>query len=190
MKLLKIGAAIALLAAAAAGILSAKTSADSTRKVKVPVTFAKQVAPILFEKCASCHRLGEVAPFSLLTYEDAKKRAKQIALVTHSKFMPPWKAEAGYGEFLDERRLTNEQIATIKDWADSGAPLGDPADLPKPPKFPAGWTLGEPDAVLQPADQYTVAAEGKDVYQCFVAPTNYSEDRYVSAIEVRPENRA
>ena len=172
-------------------VSTTRTSADSPReKSSVTVTFAKHIAPILYENCASCHRPGEVAPFSLLSYEDAKKRAKQLAIVTHSRHMPPWKAQAGYGQFLDERRLSAEQIAAIRDWADSGAPLGNAAELPKPPRFPAGWTLGEPDAVIQPSQSFSLAAEGKDVYQCFVVPTNYAEDHYLSAIEVRPENRA
>ena len=188
---IKVGAALSLLCAGTGLMLTSRTGADSgANKSKGPVTFAKHIAPILNQNCASCHRPGEVAPFSLLTYEDAKKRAKQLAVVTHSKYMPPWKAEAGFGQFVDERRLTTEQIALIKEWADSGAPLGSPADLPQTPKFPAGWTLGEPDVVIQPSDSYTLAAEGKDVYQCFVVPTNYSEDRYISAIEVRPENRS
>src|SRR5215469_13925095 len=95
-------------------------------------SYNKDIAPILYQNCAGCHRPGEVAPFSLLTYQDAAKRAKQIATVTHSRFMPPWKAEPGYGSFQNERRLTDAQIATIAEWAANGAPEGDPAEKPTP----------------------------------------------------------
>src|SRR4051812_11195288 len=88
---------------------------------RAQVTFNKDVAPILFKNCAACHRPGEVAPFSLLTYDDAKKRAKQLVSVTHKRYMPPWKAEPGFGDFADPRRLTDAQIALIKRWADEGA---------------------------------------------------------------------
>src|SRR5579863_3511026 len=93
-----------------------------------PPTFNRDIAPILYKNCATCHRPGEVAPFSLLTYQDAAKRAKQIAAVTHSRFMPPWKAEPGYGSFQNERRLTDDQIAILADWAANGAPIGQNRD--------------------------------------------------------------
>src|SRR5271154_360814 len=93
-------------------------------------TFNHDVAPILYKNCSNCHRPGEVAPFALLTYEDAAKRAKQIAAITQARVMPPWKATPGYGDFLDERRLTDQQIATIRDWASHGAPEGDAAQKP------------------------------------------------------------
>lgn len=153
------------------------------------VTFAKDVAPILYRNCTTCHRTGEVAPFTLSSYQDAKKRARQIAAVTHSRFMPPWKADS-HGEFQDERRLSDAQIATLKRWAEAGAPLGNPKHLPPAPKFASGWALGKPDLVLEPSAAYTVSADGNDVYRCFVVPTDFPEDRYVSAIDVRPGNRA
>src|SRR5580658_5577031 len=114
-----------------------------------PPTFNRDIAPILYKNCATCHRPGEVAPFSLLTYQDAAKRAKQIATVTESRFMPPWKAEPGYGSFQNERRLTAEQIAMLRDWAANGAPegdaVGDPGGKPTPPQFVDGWRAGQPD---------------------------------------------
>jgi hypothetical protein len=152
------------------------------------LTFSKDVAPILMNNCASCHRLGEVAPFPLLSYEDAKKRARQIALVTERRLMPPWKADS-HGEFQDERRLTEEQIGVLRRWAEAGAPEGKAADLPPAPKFTEGWQLGEPDVVIEPDAPYALAAEGEDVYRCFVVPTKYAEDRYIAALEVRPDNR-
>src|SRR2546425_10527189 len=105
-------------------------------------TFNKHIAPLLYQHCATCHRPGEVAPFSLLTYEDAAKRAKLIASATERRFMPPWKPEPGYGKFANERRLTDDQIALIRDWADNGAPEGDPNDKPPTPAFADGWQAG------------------------------------------------
>jgi mono/diheme cytochrome c family protein len=152
-------------------------------------TFTKDIAPIIFNNCTACHRAGEVAPFALQGYADVKKRAMTIVEVTQKRFMPPWKAEAGFGEFHDERRLTEAQIALLKAWHEAGAPEGNPADLPASPKFPDGWMLGEPDLVLEPQQAYSLDAEGRDVYQCFVIPTQFKENRYVAAMEVRPGNR-
>src|SRR3974390_1025088 len=101
-------------------------------------TYNKDIAPILNAQCALCHRPGEVAPFSLLTYQDASKRATLIAAVTAKRFMPPWLPEPGYGEFQHERRLTDGQIALIAAWAKAGAPEGDAKDKPAPPKFTEG----------------------------------------------------
>ncbi|MEI6233355.1 MAG: hypothetical protein WCT04_09895 [Planctomycetota bacterium] len=153
------------------------------------VTFNKDIAPILFQNCTGCHRPGEVAPFDLITYQDASKRAKQLARVTQSRYMPPWKAEPGHGEFLDERRLTTDQLALIKNWADNGAPEGVAADLPAAPKFTDGWKLGEPDLVVKMPDSFTLQAEGRDVFRCFVIPLKLDADTYVSAIDFRPGNR-
>ena len=152
-------------------------------------TFTKDVAPILFEKCVTCHRPGEVAPFSLLQYQDVKRRARLIAEVTEKRFMPPWQASPGHGDFRGERRLSEEQIATLREWAKAGAPEGDAKDLPATPKFAEGWALGEPDLVVKMTEPYTLAAEGKDVFRVFVIPLNLEEDKYVRAVEFRPGNR-
>src|SRR5712691_7312871 len=125
-------------------------------------TFNTDVAPILYQNCASCHRPGEVAPFSLLSYQDAAKRAKLLATVTARRYMPPWKAEPGYGHFANERRLTDEQIALIKDWADAGAPEGDAAEKPALPTFIDGWQSGKPDQVLTAPAKYSLPADGPD----------------------------
>jgi mono/diheme cytochrome c family protein len=151
-------------------------------------TFNRHVAPLLFARCSICHRPGEIGPFPLLTYADAKKRARQLADITARKTMPPWKPEPGHGEFLDERRLTDAEIAVFANWAEAGAPEGDRADLPPTPKFPTGWRLGTPDLVLRMPEKFTIPAEGRDIYQHFVFPLNLSADRYVRAIEVRPSN--
>jgi mono/diheme cytochrome c family protein len=152
-------------------------------------TFNKEIAPILYQHCATCHRPGEVAPFSLLTYQDAAKRASLIAAVTERRYMPPWKAEPGYGVFADERRLTDAQIATIKEWASSGAPEGNPADKPQLPAFPDGWQIGKPDRIFNLSSKFVLAADGPDQFRCFVLPLNLDREAYVSGFEFRPDNR-
>ena len=153
------------------------------------VTFNKHVAPILYKNCTGCHRPGEVAPFALLNYRDAAKRAGLIAEVTTGRVMPPWKAEAGAGHFADERRLADDQIATLRKWAEAGAPEGDAADAVAPPKFAEGWQLGEPDLVVRMPEPYALAATGDDEYRCFVLPLNVPAGKYIRAIEYRPGNR-
>src|SRR5579871_1421033 len=152
-----------------------------------PVTFTRDVAPILYQHCASCHRPGEAAPFALLTYSDAAKRAALIATVTASHYMPPWQPEPGYGKFQDERRLTAAQIATLRQWADAGAPEGNPAQLPPAPKFTEAWQLGPPDLTVEMPHPFTVPAAGPDLYQCFVIPLPLNRNRYVRAVEFRPQ---
>ncbi|MGA2215208.1 MAG: ascorbate-dependent monooxygenase [Bryobacteraceae bacterium] len=154
-----------------------------------PPTFDQDIAPILYANCATCHRPGEVAPFSLLTYQDASKRAALIAGAVKGRFMPPWKAEPGFGDFAGERRLTDAQIALISEWAKAGAPEGDPAVKPQPPKFTDGWQGGEPDQVLTLPSKYALPADGPDQYRCFVLPTGLDHDVYIDGIEFRPGNR-
>lgn len=154
---------------------------------KVP-TFATDVAPILYGKCAKCHHAGEVAPFSLTSYAEARAKAGTIAAVVQQRYMPPWQA-VSHGQFLDERTLTPKQIQTISEWAEAGAPPGDLAQAPKVPAFTPGWQMGPPDFVGEPDRSYPIAAEGSDDYRCFVIPTRFSEDRYVTGIELRPGNR-
>src|SRR5438105_961078 len=108
------------------------------------VTFTRHIAPIIFEHCATCHRPGEAAPFSLLTYDDVRRHATQIALATTTRYMPPWKPEAAYGTFEGERRLSDEHIRLIRQWVDGGLVEGDANDLPRAPTWPAGWQLGQP----------------------------------------------
>ncbi len=152
-------------------------------------TFTRDIAPILYRECVACHRPGEAAPFSLLDYEDTKKHAKQIAAVTHSRYMPPWLPEHGKGDFAGERRLSEAEIRTIAQWTTAGAPEGDPKDLPPKPRFVAGWQLGQPDLVLTLEAPYTLAAGGGDVFRNFVLPAPVSKTKYVRAIEVRPGNK-
>ncbi len=157
---------------------------------KDALTFNKDIAPIVFQNCAVCHRDGDVAPFALLSYDDVKKRAQQIVEVTHTRYMPPWKAEPGWGEFENERRLSDAQIAQIKAWVDGGCAEGNAADKPPLPKFTDGWQLGKPDLILKMPEAYTVAAEGRDVFRCFVLQTGLTEDKYVQAVEYHPSDRA
>lgn len=179
------GAAFALPSGSSTAVSAGVNGIHSTQGEP---TFTRDIAPILYQHCASCHRSGQVAPFSLLTFGDAQKRAPLLAAVTQSRQMPPWKAES-HGEFVDENRLTDNEIAIIKQWSDEGAKEGKPADLPALPKFTTGWRLGEPDLVIQPPQPYTISAEGRDEYHNFILPTNFAEDRYLAAMEVRPGNR-
>ena len=152
-------------------------------------TFNKDIAPILYQNCATCHRPGEVAPFSLLTYADAAKKAGLLAIVTGKRVMPPWKAEPGYGSFANERRLSEPQISLMREWAKAGAPEGDAKDKPTPPVFPNGWAAGQPDKVLTLSHKFEVAADGPDQYRCFVLPLDTAQDVYLSGMEFRPGNR-
>ncbi len=153
------------------------------------VNFAEHVAPIVFDHCARCHHAGEAAPFSLTTYEEAKKWSGNIAIATSKRKMPPWKAVKGFGEFHDENRLTEAQIETLQRWAQAGAPCGDAAKEPKPPAFASEWILGKPDLILTPDKAYKVSAEGTDQYRHFVLKPNLKETVYVTAMDVRPGNR-
>jgi hypothetical protein len=151
-----------------------------------PVTFTEDVAPIVFAHCAPCHRPGEATPFSLLSYRDVKIRARQIAGVTLTRYMPPWLPEPGYGDFADQRRLSDSQIAILQQWADHGAPEGDLRFLPAQPVFAEGWQLGPPDLVLRIPRPYTLRATGTDVFRNFVIPVPVSGTTYIKAFEIRP----
>lgn len=153
------------------------------------VTFSEHVAPILYGNCVTCHRPGEAAPFSLISYEDVTKRAKTIADVTKSRYMPPWHAESGFGDFADERRLTDAQIETLAAWVAQGMPRGNPASMPKLPTFTDGWQLGKPDLVLEMPEAFDIPASGPDIYRNFAIPTGLTEDKYVRAVEFRPGTR-
>lgn len=159
------------------------------RAESASVNFAEHVAPIIFNNCTSCHRPGEAAPFALMNYADAKKRGKLLVAVTESRQMPPWKADKGDYEFKHERRLTDAQIETIKQWVAAGMPEGNPAKLPPMPKFQDGWQLGKPDLVVSMSEAFTVPADGPDIYQNFAIRLNLTENKWVRAIEFRPGAR-
>ncbi len=148
--------------------------------------FAHNVAPIIYGQCAACHRPGGAGPFPLLTYDDVKRHARQIAAVTETRYMPPWQPDAGYGDFQDERRLTAEQIRAIADWVKAGCPQGPAGDIPPTPEFASGWQLGEPDMVLRASKPLAVRAGGTDIFWNFVFRPDLRKTRYVRAIEIRP----
>jgi hypothetical protein len=160
-----------------------------SQKPSSGVTFAETIAPIVYANCVTCHRAGEAAPFSLITYEDVAKRAKLIAEVTESRYMPPWRAAHGYGEFAGERRLTETQIAAIGEWFKQGMPEGDVGKMPALPRFPSGWQLGTPDLVLEMPAGFELPASGPDIYRNFVVPARLPEDKWVRAVEFRPSAR-
>jgi len=179
---------IALGVLALAGCQVPGPQADrSAAGVRAP-TFAKDIAPIIFEHCSPCHRPGQMVPFALLDYSDVRKRVGQIALVTKSRFMPPWLPEHGYGDFALERRLSDEQIELIQRWVQQGAIEGDPSELPPIPKWREGWQLGEPDLVVRLPQRYTLRPDGTDVFRNFVIPVPLSSTRYVRAMEFQPDN--
>ncbi len=174
---------LVLLASTAFGPPQA-TTADE------PVTFSKQVAPILHKNCTSCHRPGDIAPMSLLTYKDARPWARSIRQRVVDREMPPWHADPHYGTFSNDRRLSDQDIAIIDAWASHGAPEGDPKDLPPSPEYPDGWRIGTPDVILSMQEPFDVPAEGVVDYQYFTIPTNFAADRWIRAAEIRPGDRS
>src|SRR5436309_502557 len=152
-------------------------------------TFARDVAPILFARCAPCHHDGGAAPFALVRYDDAARRATQIAKVTGRHFMPPWKARAADVRYANERRLGDDEIATLSRWADARAPEGERAATPPPQSFADGWILGKPDAVVE-VPAYPLAAGGSDDYRNFVVRAPVTTTRFVAAWEFHANGRA
>lgn len=153
------------------------------------VTFNRDIAPILFHSCAICHHPGEAGPFPLLTYADAKTRARQIASVTARRYMPPWLPEPQGLTFADELRLSDEQISLIQKWVDQGAFEGAAADRPAPPQFVSGWQLGQPDKIVEAEKPYTLPASGSDMYWNFIFRTPVDRTRWLRAIEIRPGDK-
>ncbi len=166
-----------------------RAQSEPNRKDDRQVTFNRDVAPIVFQSCARCHRPGESGPFPLRTYDDVKKHARQIEIVTRTRFMPPWLPEPQGLAFADESRLSEEQISTIKKWVHEGAPEGDPADLPAQPKLAETWQLGQPDLVLKAAKPYLLPASGSDMYWNFIFPVPIDRTRWVKAVEIRPGDK-
>lgn len=153
------------------------------------VTYSQDIAPILYANCSACHRPGQVAPFSLLSYNDALTHGKTIAATVQSRYMPPWKPEPGWVPFRDERRLTDAQIALIQKWVDQGMPQGDPSTAPAPPSFADDWQLGTPDLILEMPEGFNIPPDGPDIYRNFAIPTGVTDDKWVRAIELRPSAR-
>jgi hypothetical protein len=167
-----------------------RAAAGRAAAAKDVPTFTRDVAPILYKNCVGCHRPGEIAPMSLLTYTDARPWAKAIRDEVGDGNMPPWHADPQYLKLRHERRLTDGEKDTLLRWASGGAPEGDPKALPPAPTFTEGWRMGKPDAIFEMQEDYAVPAEGTIEYEWFYIPTNFTEPRYIQQIEVRPGNKA
>jgi hypothetical protein len=154
------------------------------------ITFNHDIAPIIYKNCSPCHRPGEAAPFSLLSYESVLKKGRTIARVTESRYMPPWKAEPASYPYRDERRLSDSDIQLIQTWFKEGMPEGTPSDKPTPPQFSSGWQLGEPDLIVEMPEAYHVPADGPDIYRNIAVPLDLAEDKWITAIVMRPSARA
>jgi mono/diheme cytochrome c family protein len=173
-----------------AGILTVALLLASVAASAQTPTFAKDVAPILYAKCVECHRPTMFAPMSLVQYDEARPWAKSIRNRVASRTMPPWGADPAHGEFKNDPRLSDKEIATILAWVDGGAPKGDDKDLPKVPEFAEGWTIGKPDAVFEMSEPFQIPASGTIEYQYIRIPTNITEDKWLAAIEIKPQARA
>ena len=186
--LLVMGAAIAVSLATVPG--QGSVSAAQTQET-VP-TFSKHVAPILYRSCVTCHRAGEVAPMSLISYEDVRPWAKSIKQKVVNRQMPPWLADPHFSDlkFQNDRSLTQKEIDTVVAWADGGAPKGRDADMPPAPQFGAGWKFGEPDYIVKMPAAYELPAEGQIDYLSFYIPVPFDHDVFVEKIEMKPSNKA
>lgn len=179
--------ATALIVLAAGARQRAVRPGAGTAPAAAP-TFSNEIVRIFQTHCQSCHRSGDIAPFALTTYAEARPWAQAIKFMTAARKMPPWKPVAGCGDFADQRRLTDQEIDIIARWVDAGSPEGDRAQLPPPLEFAGSWTLGEPDAVFASPEAYTPPRTG-DTYRCFTIPTGLAADAYVSGIDVQPGDR-
>ena len=177
-----------LVTASAIG-MGGGTKAASQTTDDIP-TFTRDVAPILYANCVTCHRPGEIAPMSLITYQDVRPWARAISKKVVDRVMPPWHADAPAGTFANERKLTAAEIATIEKWTTNGAPEGIPRELPPAPTFAQGWGIGKPDVIFEMQEEYAVPARGTIEYEHFYIPTNFAEGKWLQAIEARPGNRA
>jgi mono/diheme cytochrome c family protein len=153
---------------------------------KLTPTFADDIAPIVFNNCATCHRPGQIGPFVLTDYDSVKRKAKQIVEVTGDRTMPPWHADSSVATYSNDRSLSKEQIQLVADWVAGGTPAGDLTKVPALPAFAEGWQIGKPDQIATMTEPFTVPAEGKDIYRKFVIPLNLEKDTWVSAVEFHP----
>ncbi len=174
---------LGIFAAVFFGLASGKSNSAA-------VTFTKDIAPIIYKNCAECHRPGEIAPMSLMTYQEARPWAKSMREQVSQRTMPPWSADPKHGEWANDPRLSQQEIDTIAAWVAAGAPKGDDKDLPPAPKFATGWTIGEPDVIIEMPEEYTVPADGTIPYLYYSMPTNFKEDKWIQAMEIRPGNRS
>jgi hypothetical protein len=177
--------ALPLAAICMAGGLVAAKPTDAPR-----VTFAKDVAPVLQQHCQACHRPGEAAPFSLLTYQQARPWARAMKEAVLLKKMPPWFADPHYGKFSNDRSLSQRDVDTLAAWADGGAPEGDNRDLPPQPAYLEGWSIPKPDVVFEFPRAFQIPATGTIEYQKVIVPSGFTEDKWVQFAEARPDDRA
>lgn len=164
-------------------------TSQATVNSPAAITFSKDVAPIIQKNCQGCHRPGEVAPMSFMSYKDVRPWVKSIREKVLTREMPPWFADPRHGEFSNDCRLPQKDIDTIVAWIDGGVKEGDPADMPPNPKFTPGWQIGNPDVVLTMTEEFSVPADGEVPYKYFAVPTNFTEDKYVQFAEIRQGNR-
>ncbi len=176
-----------LCALLAFGVFTSLDSFNATSAA--PVTFTKDVAPIIQKNCMGCHRPGEVAPMSFTNYKEIRPWAKAIREKVVSRVMPPWFADPAHGEFSNDPRLSQKEIDTIVAWVEGGAKEGDPKEMPPSENYTEGWQIGKPDVVLTMPTEYSVPAEGVIPYKYFAVPTNFTEDKYVQFAEIRQGNR-
>jgi hypothetical protein len=179
---------VGVLVAALGFVAEAQAPKPAARPAAASVTFAKDVAPILYSKCISCHRPGEVAPMALRTFDEVRPWARAIKQKVTSRQMPPWFADPAHGTFANDPRLSDQQIDTIARWVDAGAPRGNPADEPKVPAFTEGWQLGEPDYIIT-LPTVNIPAEGNDYFPTPNLTIDIPEDRWIRALEIRPSNK-
>jgi len=172
-----------VLVGACAAVLSLAASAPAQ------ITFTKDVLPIMQKRCQGCHRPGEVAPMSFLTYNEVRPWAKAIREAVLTKKMPPWFADPHYGKFSNDRSLAKGEIDTLVSWVDGGVREGDPKDAPAPVAWVDGWSIGRPDAVFEMPHDFDVPAAGTIEYQYIVIPSGFTKDTWVQAAEARPGNR-
>jgi hypothetical protein len=169
------------LAGAAAFVAAPATAATPT--------YSKDVAAILNNRCVECHRAGEAAPMALTNFQEARPWAKAIKAAVMTRKMPPWLADPKHGVFSNDRRISDADVQTLAAWADGGAPEGDAKQTPAAPHFETGWTIGKPDAIIDIGTEFDVPASGVVAYQYFTVPTNFTEDKWVEAAEVHPDQR-
>ncbi|HEY1340610.1 MAG TPA: cytochrome c [Bryobacteraceae bacterium] len=167
-----------------AGILAAADASTSSP------TFAKDIAPIMNRRCVECHRQGEATPMAFTSYKEVRPWAKAIRERVLTRAMPPWLADPHYGSFRNDRRMSDEEIQKIVAWVDAGAPEGDAKQTPAPPNFDSGWNIGKPDVVIDIGQDFDVPAEGVVPYKYFTVPTNFTEDKWIEAAEIRPDKRS
>ena len=173
-----------------AAVLAGSPSGQAAGSAQAAPTFTKDVAPIFYSRCVECHRPTMFAPMSLVKFEEARPWARSIRQRVATRTMPPWGADPAHGVFKNDPRLSDKEIATILAWVDAGAPKGDDKDLPVAPTFAEGWSIGKPDAVFTMTEDFKIPATGVVEYQYLRLPTNITEDKWIQAIEIKPQARA